>query len=733
MFSARENRCHRFQANIFNKSKCQNCFKTVDSHKLGEADLFQTKPVQVGWLLLAPEDTDFSSPGHRKRKWQRRYFVLYENGLLRYSLDEMAGTLPHGSVNMTKCCEVVDVSSQTGFQNCLRLCFPDRDYYIRTESADSFSISRWQENLIVYPKAAKSNQKKKGKDPAHPPQVSLQNWSFISHMTLLILFSFQPDLLNFKKGWMSRLGEDGKWQKHWFVLTDQTLRFYRDSAAEEAADVDGEINLSTCYDVTDYPAQRNYGFQIHTKDGVFTLCAMTYGIRRNWVQAVMKNIRPTVAPDVTWYNIKASCLPQEAEQRSRIREGRYKTFDWAELSCKQHKEELSNDLSGRQWNLNNECSVPPASSPEEQIIRSASEASKNEYLQKNRLSQGQSLNIMSTVMKSHLSHMAVSSNISPESVSPGSLEVDAGTVRVHCDSPGELLEAKPKTEKQVATYEHGFSIMEDSHQRVIEEMQRQHQREVERLTEERERVLQEETNATIAAIEAMRKAHKAEMDKTQKALQNGAGVDIRQLQAQYNEELETVHRELEVLSEQYSQKCLENTHLTRSIETEREALSTTHRENQELRIHNQELNEFLAAELSLMHSHMNGEVKHSQSSQEKDMYQLEVNLRVKESEIKCLKQKVNSLKLELQALILGMGMLKLDSELGASEIKTKGDFAKLRMVPAGQQNLMKSRSNPDFLKDHATLPQPDRSKSLNDGLTVLERMKLFELSSTQKI
>uniref|UniRef100_A0A8C1RGM7 Si:ch211-23l10.3 n=1 Tax=Cyprinus carpio TaxID=7962 RepID=A0A8C1RGM7_CYPCA len=511
-----------------------------------------------------------------------------------------------------------------------------------------------------------------------------------------------PDLLNFKKGWMSRLGEDGKWQKHWFVLTDQTLRFYRDSAAEEAADVDGEINLSTCYDVTDYPAQRNYGFQIHTKDGVFTLCAMTYGIRRNWVQAVMKNIRPTVAPDVTCSipqkvpmtcaHARTSCtVPQEAEQRSRIREGRYKTFDWAELSCKQHKEELSNDLSGRQWNLNNECSVPPASSPEEQIIRSASEASKNEYLQKNRLSQGQSLNIMSTVMKSHLSHMAV--------------------------------------------YSISFVIMEDSHQRVIEEMQRQHQREVERLTEERERVLQEETNATIAAIEAMRKAHKAEMDKTQKALQNGAGVDIRQLQAQYNEELETVHRELEVLSEQYSQKCLENTHLTRSIETEREALSTTQRENQELRIHNQELNEFLAAELSLMHSHMNGEVKHSQSSQEKDMYQLEVNLRVKESEIKCLKQKVNSLKLELQA---GNTYFKeLDSELGASEIKTKGDFAKLRMVPAGQQSLKydltKSRSNPDFLKDHATLPQPDRSKSLKDGLTVLERMKLFELSSTQKI
>jgi len=90
--------------------------------------------------------------------------------------------------------------------------------------------------------------------------------------------------------------------------------------------VDGEINLSTCYDVTDYPVQRNYGFQIHvsilaifklmccvyfiefffiplfvqTKDGVFTLCAMTYGIRRNWVQAVMKNVHLSTAPDVTW-------------------------------------------------------------------------------------------------------------------------------------------------------------------------------------------------------------------------------------------------------------------------------------------------------------------------------------------------------------------------------------------------------------------------------------------------
>lgn len=111
--------------------------------------------------------------------------------------------------------------------------------------------------------------------------------------------SMTPDLLNFKKGWMTKLYEEGLWKKHWFVLTDQSLRYYRDSIAEEAADLDGEIDLSTCCDVTEFPVQRNYGFQIHTKEGAFTLSAMTSGIRRNWIQAIMKNVRPTIAPDVT--------------------------------------------------------------------------------------------------------------------------------------------------------------------------------------------------------------------------------------------------------------------------------------------------------------------------------------------------------------------------------------------------------------------------------------------------
>ncbi|XP_068765206.1 myosin phosphatase Rho-interacting protein isoform X6 [Struthio camelus] len=620
--AAKDNPCRKFQANIFNKSKCQNCFKPRESHLLNDEDLNQAKPIYGGWLLLAPEGTDFDNPVHRSRKWQRRFFILYEHGLLRYALDEMPTTLPQGTINMNQCTDVVDGESRTGQKFSLCILTPEKEHFIRAENKEI--ISGWLEMLIVYPRTNKQNQKKKrkvepptpqepgpakmavtssnipsaekvpatkstlwqeemrGKDqadgggglspaqspvqsqaaaasslkepaldskedessmngdridcgrktrvesgyfslektkqdskleeqqlppPPSPPSPSTPNNSCPTHKdsnsrdigrgaekagrplsfkasrqyTTLAdvpkairisnreafqverkrlerrtrarspgreevarLFgnerrrsqviekfealdienaehmetsvsagsalssetrqgrsekrvfprkrdftseaaavgsildasasplsphrraksldrrstesSMTPDLLNFKKGWLTKQYEDGQWKKHWFVLTDQSLRYYRDSVAEEAADLDGEIDLSTCYDVTEYPVQRNYGFQIHTKEGEFTLSAMTSGIRRNWIQTIMKHVRPTTAPDVT------SSLPEEksktsssfetspkpsekpdADQaemdpeqkrsraRERRREGRSKTFDWAEF------------------------------------------------------------------------------------------------------------------------------------------------------------------------------------------------------------------------------------------------------------------------------------------------------------------------------------------------------------------------------------------------------------------
>ncbi|NXJ08605.1 MPRIP protein, partial [Odontophorus gujanensis] len=461
----------------------------------------QAKPIYGGWLLLAPEGTDFDNPVHRSRKWQRRFFILYEHGLLRYALDEMPTTLPQGTINMNQCTDVVDGESRTGQKFSLCILTPEKEHFIRAENKEI--ISGWLEMLIVYPRTNKQNQKKKrkvepptpqepgpakmavtssnipsaekvpatkstlwqeemrGKEPTDvgssispaqspvqgaasslkdpvldskedessmngdridcgrktrvesgyfslektkqdskleeqqlPPPASPPSPSTPNNRRSQVIEKFEaldienaehmetnvpagaalssetrqgrsekrvfprkrPDLLNFKKGWLTKQYEDGQWKKHWFVLTDQSLRYYRDSVAEEAADLDGEIDLSTCYDVTEYPVQRNYGFQIHTKEGEFTLSAMTSGIRRNWIQTIMKHVRPTTAPDVT------SSLPEEKSKtsssfepspkpsekpdmeqteldpeqkrsraRERRREGRSKTFDWAEF------------------------------------------------------------------------------------------------------------------------------------------------------------------------------------------------------------------------------------------------------------------------------------------------------------------------------------------------------------------------------------------------------------------
>ncbi|TNN52843.1 Myosin phosphatase Rho-interacting protein [Liparis tanakae] len=81
--------CNKFQANIFNKSKCQNCFKSRELHLLTDNGMEQAKPLYGGWLCLAPEGTDFDNPMQKSRKWQRRFFILYEDGSLSFALDEL--------------------------------------------------------------------------------------------------------------------------------------------------------------------------------------------------------------------------------------------------------------------------------------------------------------------------------------------------------------------------------------------------------------------------------------------------------------------------------------------------------------------------------------------------------------------------------------------------------------------------------------------------------------------
>ncbi|XP_023792649.1 myosin phosphatase Rho-interacting protein isoform X9 [Cyanistes caeruleus] len=1048
--AAKDNPCRKFQANIFNKSKCQNCFKPRESHLLNDEDLNQAKPIYGGWLLLAPEGTDFDNPVHRSRKWQRRFFILYEHGLLRYALDEMPTTLPQGTINMNQCTDVVDGESRTGQKFSLCILTPEKEHFIRAENKEI--ISGWLEMLIVYPRTNKQNQKKKrkvepptpqepgpakmavtssnipsaekipatkstlwqeemrGKDQADggsgigpaqtpmqgqagaassmkdpvldskeeessmngdridcgrktrvesgyfslektkqdskleeqqlPPPPSPPSPSTPNNRRSQVIEKFEaldienaehmetnasggaalssetrqgrsekrvfprkrdftcegaavgsildvsasplsphrraksldrrstessmtPDLLNFKKGWLTKQYEDGQWKKHWFVLTDQSLRYYRDSVAEEAADLDGEIDLSTCYDVTEYPVQRNYGFQIHTKEGEFTLSAMTSGIRRNWIQTIMKHVRPTTAPDVTRKNfslklsvLKPSSLPEEKSKtsssfetgpkpsekpdveqaeldteqkrsraRERRREGRSKTFDWAEFRP------IQQALVQERANAADSSSSGSAAFPRDTGAADADPGELERERARRREERRKRFEMIDAVdgagseeaLRMEVDRiLPVPADIKPQNVhveieqrwhqvettplreekqipiTPLHLahteEREEGLTKQHLTTllekeleqkqkeALELLEQNRHLQDQLkvalgreqsaregyvlqATCERGFAAMEETHQKKIEDLQRQHQRELEKLREEKDRLLAEETAATISAIEAMKNAHREELEreleKSQRSQISSVNADIEALRRQYLEELQSVQRELEVLSEQYSQKCLENAHLAQALEAERQALRQCQRENQELNAHNQELNNRLAAEITrlrtLLTGEGGGEAAGSPLTQGKDAYELEVLLRVKESEIQYLKQEISSLKDELQTALRDkkyasdkykdiyteLSIVKAKADCDISRLKeqlkaateAQGEKSPVNTTVSGY-DIMKSKSNPDFLKkDRSSVSRQlrnIRSKSLKEGLTVQERLKLFESRDLKK-
>ncbi|KGL96639.1 Myosin phosphatase Rho-interacting protein [Charadrius vociferus] len=614
------------------------------------------------------------------------------------------------------------------------------------------------------------------------------------------------------KGWLTKQYQDGQWKKHWFVLTDQSLRYYRDSVAEEAADLDGEIDLSTCYDVTEYPVQRNYGFQIHTKEGEFTLSAMTSGIRRNWIQTIMKHVRPTTAPDVT------SSLPEEksktsssfetgpkpsekpdAEQaeldpeqkrsraRERRREGRSKTFDWAEFRPIQQA--LAQERANAADSSKNGSAAFPrdagatdtdpgelererARRREErrkrfEMIDAVDGAGSEEAL---RMEVDRILPVPADIKPQNVHveieqrwHQVETTPLREEKQIPiaplhlaHSEDRDEGLTKQHLTTllekeleqkqkeALELLEQNRHLQDQLkvalgreqsaregyvlqATCERGFAAMEETHQKKIEDLQRQHQRELEKLREEKDRLLAEETAATISAIEAMKNAHREELEreleKSQRSQISSVNADIEALRRQYLEELQSVQRELEVLSEQYSQKCLENAHLAQALEAERQALRQCQRENQELNAHNQELNNRLAAEITrlrtLLTGEGGGEAAGSPLTQGKDAYELEVLLRVKESEIQYLKQEISSLKDELQTALRDkkyasdkykdiyteLSIVKAKADCDISRLKeqlkaateAQGEKSPVNTTVSGY-DIMKSKSNPDFLK-----------------------------------
>ncbi|XP_058262002.1 nucleoprotein TPR-like isoform X2 [Hemibagrus wyckioides] len=160
--------CNNFQANVFDQSRCQNCFKSRELHVTTREEMEQVKPIYASWLCLAPEGLDFDNPMQRSRKWQRRFFILYEHGCLEFALDDLPGTIPQGTVNLHHCSDVIDAEGRTGQKNTLCIITPDQDIYIRGDSKEI--INGWCEQLLIFRQTNEQTRRIKGSGMPVPLQ-----------------------------------------------------------------------------------------------------------------------------------------------------------------------------------------------------------------------------------------------------------------------------------------------------------------------------------------------------------------------------------------------------------------------------------------------------------------------------------------------------------------------------------------------------------------------------------
>ncbi|XP_055596656.1 protein outspread isoform X2 [Uranotaenia lowii] len=165
--------CRKFSPNIFNKSKCTQCFRQREEHSAAalECNRATRKVSKRGYLFVAP-DWDFSNPLYRTKRWQRRWFVLYDDGELTYSVDEHPETIPQAIVDMTKVLEVTTAEDVTSHPHSIAITAPERVTFVKGTCPEE---TKWWFNVLsAFPKS-KGRHKRNATFPGGQATTILQS------------------------------------------------------------------------------------------------------------------------------------------------------------------------------------------------------------------------------------------------------------------------------------------------------------------------------------------------------------------------------------------------------------------------------------------------------------------------------------------------------------------------------------------------------------------------------
>ncbi|KAM7010164.1 TRIO and F-actin-binding protein-like [Tautogolabrus adspersus] len=543
---------------------------------------------------------------------------------------------------------------------------------------------------------------------------------------------------------MSRLDEHGKWRKHWFVLGDTSLRYYRDSEAEESDDLDGEIDLTSCMNVSDCDVEKNYGLQIQTKRAVFTLSAITSRIRRNWVkllkQAIQNNTHQSETcsekenplsrtrspcqpparftcedssnePTTAAYT-STTANPHQADQHHDNHHGR-RTADGdtdADLSPTSQREEgegwdreqakrleernkwfeegVPFSEMGSRWDSmelkRGSVPVPVIETMDSEVSRKWTEFETLSFgdlsaqsligaqdYQSSSLQESQTLNYSQTsqssseeakqpvtVSESDLLSSSVNGAQNIQTNTAEALQKEALSLRKQVDSiKKEQAAMGIEVKRQCgpgAPCRARIEAMEIAHRKALQELHEKHAKDIWELEEQRDRMLQDERQAASKAMEELRASHRAELEREMKKasrLAEGAA-HVETSSKGHMPQADHLYSELDVLSEKYSQKCLQLSRTEQSSKGRETELCHKERELEQLRRENKELKAKLAEEISRMRYFITGQRSDTLSlgNSERPASEVELVLRAKDNEVQYLKKEISCLQNEVQSL-----------------------------------------------------------------------------------
>uniref|UniRef100_A0A673IG04 TRIO and F-actin binding protein b n=1 Tax=Sinocyclocheilus rhinocerous TaxID=307959 RepID=A0A673IG04_9TELE len=433
-----------------------------------------------------------------------------------------------------------------------------------------------------------------------------------------------------------------QWRKHWFVLTDAGLKYYRDSAAEERDEVDGEIDLKACVKVSEFEVEKNYGFQIQTRDAVFTLSAMTAGIRRNWIEVLRKNVRPSSSPDLTQlpncssdkenaHHSSSLRLRSQSEATSTTANPAHRKFDYVELSP-----------------------LATPSTPASTNQRESGEGQVREHSQwQEERPRADAHNQWEAVLSRKGAGQQSEQRRIEEEIERKWAEFERLPLKETRSLPpvGSRSSANQALEREVVGAESGCGAvlqqMERAHREALEELEKQHSQQISALERERDALLKEESDATARVMEALQKAQREELEKTTQ-LRETHGTDSHTLGKQQLVELASLRRELASLSERYSQKCVELKRAQQhSLDAER-LVSQKDTQMEQLKRDNQDLQARLSEEVKVIRSLVTGQGSDGETDgTERSWCETQVLLRVRENELQYLHKQLSSLRNQL--------------------------------------------------------------------------------------